>query len=271
MFPFSILTISWDDIYRFIVAFLVIGVVVLAFFLAKSMFNGSKQYTGFMKAVFGFINVDGPLFVMLAKVLYITITAYYVLTVPLCFTAGFFSGFFSMIRLIVFDIGGTRLVFEALMLLYRTHAQIAARNAADGVSVSEVSKASAAPAVAPAAPVAAVPAPVPVAAAPVPEPAAPAPIPEPAAPAPIPEPVAPAPIPEPAAPAPIPEPVAPAPIPEPVAPAPIPEPAAPAPIPEPAASAPASTEAPQTKSCVSCGKDIKAAARFCPFCGSAQQ
>ncbi|MGN1338738.1 MAG: zinc-ribbon domain-containing protein [Oscillospiraceae bacterium] len=122
---------------------------------------------------------------------------------------------------------------------------------------------------------------------------APAPVPAPMpAPAPAPAPMpAPAPVPMPApAPAPIPEPVsAPAPIPEPVpAPAPIPEPvSAPAPIPEPvpapvelakpqAVPAPVPTEnvqpaAPASVFCGSCGKQIKADAKFCPFCGTPRQ
>ena len=282
MNAYDFIRIEWYEIYQFIAAFLTIGVVALAVILAITMFKGEKHYTGGMKLVYDFLSLNGSNFERLVKLLYIIFTSYYILTLPLCFTSGFFTGFYRMVQQIIFEVGGTRLIFEGIMLLYKGYLQLRAIGEKMGAEVKE--PVAVAPAVVPApAPVAApAPVPAPVAApAPVPAPvaapapvsapvAAPAPIPEPvAAPAPIPEPVvAPAPIPEPVvAPAPIPEPVtAPAPIPEPVAaPAPIPEPvAAPAPIPEPVA-------APATNTCKSCGKQIKEGAKFCPFCGTPQQ
>ena len=87
---------------------------------------------------------------------------------------------------------------------------------------------------------------------------------------------APAPVPQPApAPAPVPQPVpAPAPVPQPIpAPAPVPQPVpepAPAPVelaksdPQPVPAEPAQ---PAAVFCGGCGKQIKADAKFCPFCG----
>ncbi len=273
-------SIRWYEIYEFILAFLLIGVVVLAVVMTKTILKGDKQYTGFMKFVADFFSLNGTYFENLVKLLYIVYTAYYVLSLPLCFTGGFFTGFYNMIHTIIFNIGGSRVVFEGLMLLYRTYKKVNALGDKMGI-VDETPApvvAQTAPVVAPAPQPVVAPAPIPEpvpAPAPIPEPVpAPAPIPEPVpAPAPIPEPVpAPAPIPEPVpAPAPIPEPVpAPAPIPEPVpAPAPIPEPVpAPAPIPEPVA---APIDLAKPNACISCAKEIKAGAKFCPFCGTPQQ
>ncbi len=134
-----------------------------------------------------------------------------------------------------------------------------------------------------------IPVPVPVPVEPVAEEVAPAPVPMPvptpvepvaeeAAPAPIPMPV-PTPV-EPVAeevapaPVPMPVPVPVEPVAEEVAPAPIPMPV-PTPV-EPVAEEVAPTEpadAPilEKPSCISCGKSIKAGAKFCPYCGTSQQ
>ena len=75
------------------------------------------------------------------------------------------------------------------------------------------------------------------------------------------------------APAPVPQPVpAPAPVPQPVpapAPAPVPQPVpAPASAPQPVPAEPVQPAVPATVFCGKCGKEIKADAKFCPFCGN---
>ncbi len=232
-------------VYDLVASILALVVVGCAAFLSATYFKTADR-SGTLGKVLSFLDLNGSKFETFLKTFYIGFTAYYILMIPTCFSAGAMYGIGNLISLLIINIGGTRVLFEGMMLVYKTYVQVTALNKHLGVEapemeakyqqpVAQATYAAPAPVPAPVAQPVAAPAPVP---APVAEPvAAPAPVP-----APVAEPVA--------APTPVPAPVA-----EPVA--------APAPVAEPVA-------APAEKVCLGCGKNIKAGAKFCPYCGTNQ-
>ena len=249
----------------FTVAAIVGGIILYCTVFSKA--NDGK-YTGFMAKLYDFVNFKKFSIEPLLKVTYIILTVYVTLDAFLSFRGGVWSGLSNLLLKVVVYNAVIRIAYELAMLLVKGLKRLNEINAkldgeAKGVNseFEDVLFDEGNRKPKPAAPVQqvqpAAPAPQPVAA--VPQPVAPAPQPVSAVSQPVsavPQPVAPVPQPVSAIPQPVAEPV-----PQPVA--------APAPA-ESAAAAP--TEAALAPSvCKGCGKEIKAGARFCPFCGSAQQ
>lgn len=234
----------------FAVAAIVGGIILYCTVFSKA--NDGK-YTGFMAKLYDFVNFKKFSIEPLLKVTYIILTVYVTLDAFLSFRGGFWSGLSNLLLKVVVYNAVIRIAYELAMLLVKGLKRLNEINAkldgeAKGVNseFEDVLFDESNRKPQPAAPVQQVqPAPQPVA--PVPQPVAA--VPQPVAPVQQVQPVAA--VPQPAAPAP--QPVAA--VPQPVA-----------PVPQPVAAPAAALSA-----CISCGKEIKAGARFCPFCGSAQQ
>lgn len=229
---------SWVEIYGLIIAFIVLGVVALAFVLNASVFNKSKenQISGGMKSMFNLFSLKGHVFESLLKVTTLSIITYNVLMIPVGFNAGFMAGFISMVSTLILGVLGVYVAGMALMMLYRVFVTVSEINARDkGVAFDPENPYGLVKPVAP-----------------VQQPYYGAPVQQPYYGAPEQNMYQAAP-----APAPVTQP-APAPVPQPV-PAPVPQPA---PVAQPAPA--------DEKACTTCGKSIKAAAKFCPYCGNTQ-
>ena len=123
----------WVQIYGLIIAFIVLGVVALAFVLNASVFNKSKenQLSGGMKSMFNLFSLKGHVFESLLKVTTLSIITYNVLMIPVGFNAGFMAGFISMVSTLILGVLGVYVAGMALMMLYRVFVTVSEINARD--------------------------------------------------------------------------------------------------------------------------------------------
>lgn len=168
-------------VYELVASVLALVAVGCAAFLSATYLKTADR-SGALGALYDFLDLNGSKFETFLKTFYIGFTVYYVLMIPTCFSYSFMTGVSNLIGLLIINIGGTRVMFEGMMLVYKTYLQVTALNKHLGVQAPEAEAKYQRPE--PVAPVmTAVPAAAPVAtpvAAPIPEPVA-APIPEPVA------------------------------------------------------------------------------------------
>lgn len=227
---YGFFSVDWTDVYGLIASVFTVAFVVIMFFLTMHKRPFGKPDSAAYDLV-NILNFNCSFFERVVKAYTLAKITFEVLMIPTDFDGGVLVGFkYMFYNTLVLGILGTLMTYVVVLQIYKIANKFTALNKHFEVKEPK--------------PVYYVPAPVNPAYAPYQQGYA----------APAPAPVAPV---APAAPV-APVEAAPAPV-APVAPV----------VPTPVAAAPAPAEN-ATKACSVCGKEIKAAAKFCPFCGNNQ-